>query len=120
MKNFFQRIYIKPLGGLNMTMLAFIFGVVITLFALGVIIHYKYTQPKNNVHFYVARDNNSNELALWFGKPCRGVGYWVSVDNRVLLAAGDKELNLYNLKKEDYKDLKWEDEPIEVFLNLED
>ena len=32
----------------------------------------------------------------------------------------DSQFKWYGLNENDYKDLKWEDEPIEVFLNLED
>lgn len=74
--------------------------------------------PFNNVHFYVARDKNGI-LALWLGKPHRGKYYWITKGNKMLMGA-DVELNLYGLNIEDYKDLKWEDKPIEVFLNLKD
>lgn len=101
----------------------FIIGLIVValamIYATILVFHNKNKKPQNRVYFYVTRDKNG-ELSLWFGKPCRGIVCWVPVDNKVLLAAGDKELNLYNLKKEDYKDLKWEDEPKEVFLNLED
>lgn len=98
--------------------LSFIFGVVITFFALGIVTHCKDTQPKNNVHFYIARDKDGI-LALWLGKPHRGRYIWTSKGNKMIMAA-DIELNLYGLNIEDYKDLKWKDEPVEVFLNLED
>lgn len=101
-----------------MTILAFIFGVVITFFALRVVTRYKGKQSKNKVHFYVARDKDGI-LALWLGKPHRGKYYWLTKCNKMLMAA-DIELNLYGLNIDDYKDLKWEDEPVEVFLNLED
>lgn len=74
---------------------------------------------KNKVHFYVARDKN-NELGLWFGKPYRGIENWICVGYSVIIASGDRELNLCRLNIEDYDNLKWEDEPLEVFLNLED
>lgn len=44
-----------------MTILAFIFWVVIALFASGIVTHRKDTQPKNKVHFYVARDKNGDD-----------------------------------------------------------
>lgn len=46
-----------------MMILAFIFGVVITLFPLCIITHRKDTHPKNNVHFYVAKDMDSS--CIW-------------------------------------------------------
>lgn len=76
------------------------------------------SKPINKVHFYVARDKDGI-LALWLGKPHRGKYYWLTKGNKMLMAA-DIELNLYGLNIDDYKDLKWKDEPVEVFLNLED
>lgn len=78
----------------------------------------KNEKPKNNVHFYVARDKNSL-LYLYFCKPKRTdvsfvpckYGYCI-----VRISAFQK----YGLNPDDFKDLKWEDEPVEVFLNLED
>lgn len=34
--------------------------------------------------------------------------------------ASYSELAMYGLNENDYKDLKWEDEPLEVFVNMED
>lgn len=101
-----------------MTILAFIFWVVIALFALGIVTHRKDTQPKNKVHFYVARDENKT-LWLFLGKPIRDYNCYITK------ICGSVISNSYNFKDfglnpDDYKDLKWEDEPIEVFLNLED
>lgn len=78
-------------------------------------------KPKNQnkVHFYVARDKN-NILNLWLGKPCRDKYYWLSAAYHIVVIAVDKDLNVYGLNTEDYDNLKWEDEPVEVFLNLED
>ena len=47
-----------------MTILAFIFWVVIALFASGIVTHRKDTQPKNKVHFYVARDKNGDDYII--------------------------------------------------------
>ena len=38
-----------------MVILSFIFGVVITFFALGLVVHCKDNEPKNNVRFFVKR-----------------------------------------------------------------
>lgn len=103
-----------------MTILAFIFGVVITFFALGIVTHCKDTQPKNNVHFYVAREGNGN-LSLWLGKPNRKevpIKYWEGNINVILFSTNNSSFRFLGLNIEDYKDLKWEDEPVEVFLNL--
>ena len=80
----------------------------------------KQEEPINRVHFYVARDKDSR-LYLYIGKPIR-------VDNRFspnpiegIIALGcGCNLQWYGLNENTYKDLKWEDEPLEVFVNMED
>ena len=66
----------------------------------------------NIVHFYVARDKNGS-LWLYIGKPFRRdtyfYGYTLSINFKKI-----------GLNKDDFKDLKWEDEPVEVFLNMKD
>lgn len=79
----------------------------------------EHPKSQNKVHFYVARDKNG-ELVLWLGKPCRCVYYWSFNSRYNIVMASNKELSLYGLDIKDYDNLKWEDEPVEVFLNLED
>ena len=78
----------------------------------------KLRKSQNKVHFYVARDKNE-ELTLWLEKPFRGIDSWVNIGYDVCIAIDD-ELDMYRLNSSDYDNLKWEDEPVEVFLNLED
>lgn len=94
---------------------AFIIGVFFTLiiFFTGAVLKDK--KPINKVHFYVAR-NKSFNLYLFIGKPVRYEDYW-GYSKRI---AFQNEFNRFNLNVEDFKDLKWEDEPIEVFLNMKD
>ena len=73
---------------------------------------------KNKVHFYVARDK-IGDLYLYIGKPIRGRHAYKSKSDGVI------QLNWLNVKKyglneHDYDNLKWEDEPVEVFINMED
>lgn len=70
---------------------------------------------KNKVHFYVARDKNG-DLWLYLGKPFRGdTEFYTS--SKVFCFTCD--LSRFGLKYEDFDSLKWEDEPVEVFLNIE-
>ena len=80
-----------------------------------------YLKNRNRVHFYVARDKNGM-LYLYLGKPNR-------IETREAFYSGAKSemitLNTDYLKqcgfnKKDFKNLKWEDEPVEVFLNMEE
>ena len=73
---------------------------------------------KNKVHFYVARDENG-ELWLYLGKPVRLEKSFAASKNGCVVLPNFLFEKL-GLDADDYKDLKWEDEPVEVFLNLED
>lgn len=75
------------------------------------------TKPKNKVHFYVARDKHES-LWLYLGKPIRVAHMFVKGHGRALTSSyGFQE---FGLNEKDFDNLKWEDEPIEVFLNLGD
>lgn len=103
-----------------MTILAFIFWVVIALFASGIVTHRKDTQSKNKVRFYVARDKTHNLLWLYLGKPIRFKDdAWLPGKHGTVINT-ESSFEMIGLNKKDYDNLKWEDEPVEVFLNLED
>ena len=73
---------------------------------------------KNNVHFYVVRDND-DLLWLYLSKPCRGVNGFNSCDKGCIIVIEDFFYR-FGLNPKDYDNLTFENEPIEVFLNLED
>ena len=73
---------------------------------------------RNNVHFYVARDKNGT-LYLYIGKPIRDNTKFLCNKGQSLFYTGST-LSIFGLSDKDYANLKWEDEPVEVFLNLED
>ena len=98
--------------------ISFIIGATIMLCAIGVVSNCKIEKPHNNVHFYVARDEN-DELFLYMGKPFRGINKFHPYQNGCIITSDD-DLSNFGLNKDDYANLKWEDEPVEVFLNLED
>lgn len=75
-------------------------------------------EPRNKVHFYVARDMNGS-LFIYFGKPYRD-GSIFKVSKSQLIFYTGSNLSRFGLNEKDYANLKWEDEPVEVFLNLED
>ena len=75
-------------------------------------------EPKNKVHFYVARDKNTL-LYLYLGKPKRSrVSFIACEDGYCILCISN--FPKFDLNPNDFKNLKWKDEPVEVFLNLED
>lgn len=75
-----------------------------------------YEKNHNQVKFYVARDKNG-ELFLYMGKPFRGIERFHEYQNGCIIT-GDNNFYNFDLNKNDFDNLKWEDEPIEVFLNL--
>ena len=72
---------------------------------------------RNKVHFYVARDKNG-KLWLYMGKPIRRYNAFIAN-----LSKGNtltsRNFRCFGLNENDYANLKFEDEPVEVFLNLE-
>ena len=75
-------------------------------------------KSKNNVHFYIARDMDG-KLWLYLGKPIRVESEFnITEDRKVTVLSSN--LKRFGLNEDDYTDLKWENEPVEVFLNLED
>ena len=77
------------------------------------------TEPANRVHFYAARDE-SGELYLYLGKPIRRREAFYADDKSVIIPFSSRYLKKIGFNKEDFKSLKWEDEPVEVFLNMKD
>ena len=72
----------------------------------------------NNVHFYVARDK-SGALWLYMGKPIRTSMGFLSSHYCRFLGIG-VEFSQYGLNMHDFDNLKWEDEPVEVYINFKD
>ena len=72
----------------------------------------------NKVHFYVARDKNG-ELFLYMGKPFRVIDRFHPHKNGCIITSGS-DFPHFGLNKNDYSNLKWEDEPIEAFINIEE
>ena len=77
-----------------------------------------YEKNHNQVKFYVARDKNG-ELFLYMGKPFRGIEKFHEYQNGCIIT-GDNNFYNFDLNKNDFDNLKWEDNPVEVFLNLEE
>ena len=76
------------------------------------------SKTNNNVHFYVARDKYYNVLCLYLGKPLRGAGTFHPCDKGCIVVVGNY-FSRFGLNPKDFENLKFEDEPVEVFLNLE-
>lgn len=101
-----------------MCIISFIIGAIIMFIYISISESLK--EDKNNkVHFYVARDKDKT-LWLYLEKPARDENYESFTSNKpgCCIISGPC-FKCIGLNIEDYKDLKWEDEPIEVFLNFE-
>lgn len=98
--------------------IAFVIGAVFMLAMLSIAAMGKDDVPRNKVHFYVARDMD-DRIYLYLGKPQRRDIEFGTNSNCKFIATED-EFKKFNLKVEDFKNLKWEDEPVEVFINFED
>ena len=80
----------------------------------------KFLKNKNRVHFYVARDKDGF-IYLYIGNPKRRYGCFVrSYRERSVAIIDENDFKMFGLNQDDFKDLKWEDEPVEVFINMED
>lgn len=78
------------------------------------------SKKRNKVKFYVVRDKNGL-LYLYVGNPERAYSCFLPhCGNCVCLLGNENSFKKFGLKTDDFKDLKWEDEPVEVFLNMED
>lgn len=74
----------------------------------------------NRVRFYVARDKDGF-IYLYIGKPKRRYGWFAgSYRERSVAIIDEDDFKMFGLNPDDFKDLKWEDEPVEVFVNMED
>ena len=76
------------------------------------------SKKRNRVHFYVSRDMDGR-LYLYLGKPLRGIAEFHGVAGKNIFVLTNN-FKSFGLNQDDFKDLKWEDEPVEVFVNMED
>ena len=83
---------------------------------LTVVYERELRKSQNKVHFYVARDKNGR-LFLYLSKPFRRGDEFFSNDHGNIML---HDLKNFGLNPDDFKDLKWDDEPLEVFINIED
>ena len=101
------------MGNIFLFVILFVYGFAVILMGCVALKNKKY---KNKVHFYVARDKNG-DLWLYLGKPFIGDSEFYT-SSKVFCFTCD--LSRFGLKYENFDSLKWEDEPVELFLNMED
>lgn len=80
----------------------------------------KFSKKINRVHFYVAKDMDGL-LYLYVGKPERAYScFLANCGDCIGRLEKEYDFRKFGLNPNDFKDLKWEDEPVEVFVNMED
>ena len=96
-----------------------VFLMLIIIFVIVFYYEHKIRKYKNKVHFYVARDKGGM-IYLYVCKPERRNSYFIGYNgNCNTLIANKYSFKKFGLNPDDFKDLKWEDEPLEVFVNME-
>lgn len=98
--------------------ISFIIGAMFMFVAICIAAMSKVEEPMNKVHFYVARDID-DFLFLYMGKPFRYANCF-NKNVKMFRLMDSYSFKSLGLNEKDFQNLKWKDEPIEVFLNLED
>lgn len=99
--------------------ISFIIGAMIMFIYISISASLK-EDKTNKVHFYVAR-NKDKTLWLYLGKPIKYEDCDSYIPHRwgnVII--GEDRFKEVNLNPNDFKNLSFDDNPVEVFLNLED
>lgn len=71
----------------------------------------------SQAHFYVARDKYNKLLYLYLGKPIKGIDRFHACHKGCIIAAAN-HLSDFGLNPKDFENIKFEDGPAEVFLDL--
>ena len=100
--------------------IGFILGAMLMMCAIGMVAIQKDKEPRNKVHFYIAKPSGYYMYYLYLGKPRRvfsnGKFIFKSAHNGRFIT---DDVFDYGLNPRDYDDMKI-GEIREVFLNLED
>lgn len=100
-----------------MSVLATIIGICAGMYGVKQLDKKTPTIRVSRAHFYVARDKYHNRLYLYLGKPIKGIDKFHACHNGCIVACAEY-LSDFGLDPKDFENLKFEDEPAEVFLDL--
>ena len=100
-----------------MSVLATIIGICAGMYGAKQLNKKTPTIRTSRAHFYVARDKYNKVLYLYLGKPIKGIDRFHACHNGCIVARAD-HLSDFGLDPKDFENLKFEDEPVEVFLDL--
>ena len=102
-----------------MLVIAFILGAISMFMMVCIGYAAKQEERVNRVHFYVAKDKDGG-LYLYLGKPFRGSSEFYGDPDKGSSLLTYHNFEYFGLNENDYENLKWEDEPLEVFVNMEE
>ena len=97
--------------------ITFVIGAVFMLVILSIVTMGKIKEPRNKVHFYVTKWENTP--VLWFGKPQYNGDEFESNNINIKIIAYKSNFTYFGLNFEDFANMK-DGEIREVFINLED
>ena len=106
-----------------MSVLATIIGICAGMYGVKQLNKKTPTIRASQVHFYVARDKYNKLLYLYLGKPIKGIDRFHACHNGCIVSCANScsscpNLSDFGLNPKDFENLKFEDEPVEVFLDL--
>ena len=97
--------------------ITFVIGAIFMLAMLSIATIGKIKEPRNKVHFYVTKCENTP--VLWFGKPQYNGDEFESNNINIKIIAYKSNFTYFGLNFEDFANMK-DGEIREVFINLED
>lgn len=107
--------------------ITFIIGAMFMLCAIGIMSYQKGMETQNMARFFVVAEPKKHKeiykyenIWLFIGKPMRNEDSWNDAPNKSLRILPGYAFEKFGLNVEDYVNMTFEDEPVEVFLNLED
>lgn len=103
-----------------MSVLATIIGICTGMYGVKQLNKKTPTIRASQAHFYVARDKYDKVLYLYLGKPIKGIDRFHACHNGCIVTCANSCANLsdFGLDPKDFENLKFEDGPVEVFLDL--
>lgn len=101
-----------------MSVLVTIIGICAGLWSVKQLNKKTSTIRASQAHFYVARDKYNKLLYLYLGKPIKGIDRFHACHNGCIVSCVNSCISNFGLNPKDFENLKFEDEPVEVFLDL--
>ena len=106
---------------ITVSIISFIVGAMLMLFAVAMAAMAKEREPRNKVRFFMTSDSirHPGWIKLWMGEPVwdNRLLLWIQPNNHVFFLTDSHFQEYYNIDPKDFEDMKPK-EIREVFLNL--